>query len=464
MGNATQKTFISIEEQAAALESFDESTQSIEELNAIQDAEIVSQKADPEKPEETPASEKPSEPEKPPETPAEVPVEPTEKPVTPKQEADPPPKKWDVNEGDLPDGYDTPGKVFKTVSHQKETLERQAALIKRQDEQMEALRQKHESQPVAPVVPVAPKQPDAPVDYDAQITGLQTKLVEARKEDPFSEDAFNLQTQIDQTKDKKWETKFEAIQKTTETANNNFTEYKESRQQDVLNEKNQQTLKKDYEEIDALGKEKGFEEYVLTKSAKEVEKDYVVLKDSVVSAYYGRPPVSYQEENYAMQMYKNKAPDLLNKLQATQIPTEFTQDITNFLEAAKMLNVRDGVYYDDNGKQQVYRSRYDPATQQNIPDRFSNLKQAVEHQRLDSGHYRKKEISAYDKGQADLKNAQEKRDHNELGPDEGKQVVGNMTLDQMIAERDALDESKPESLQRLQELNAKIEQLLTTAT
>jgi hypothetical protein len=462
----------SLEDVHKAIDEFDEKTGKMEDLQALQNEAEELEKAavQEELPVDTPAPEPESQPEPtPPEAepkpeepkPEEKPEEQPSEPAQPTEEQ----KQWTVKKDDLPEGYDTAGHVFKAFGEQRETLDRQTDFIKKQQEQIDALTRQYQdrqAQPESqPASQPASETPAEQIDFDKQIQEKQVALGKAREEDPFSADAFNLQTDIENLRAQSHKAEIEAVKQAALETSQKFEQYQQSREQDALNEKNQQTLENDYKEIDAIGKEKGFEDYVLNKPAKEIEQEYLAMRDAIVKTYYGREPQNVEEVNNAMQMYRNKAPDLMGKLIALQIPVEFSKDINTYIEACKMLNYRDGVTFNEKGEQVAYRKRYDPVSQTEIADRFHSLKEAIEQHRISTGVYKKKEIEAYDKGTKDMREAMNKRDTNELGPGEGKTVVDTMTLEDMIRERDSIKDTDIAKLPRLQELNDAIERQLT---
>ena len=442
-------TFGSEEERIAAIDALDESNpETVDKLYAIREATIVekAEEADPEDG-DTPAPKLESEPETPPET--------QPKPVI--QEAAPSPKEWLVKPEDLPENYDTPGKAFKTLLHQAE-------YIKKQAEQMEAMRQKYESQPLPqPQEPVRTEQPQV-TNFDAQITNIRSKLTKQIEEDPYSPEVFKMQDQIIDLKESKMKAEIEAAKNEFKTvATSQFEQYRQSKEQEEIDKKNKQTIEKDYEEIDKISKNKEYKEYSLSKPAKEVEKDFVMLRDEIVKAYYGRPPQSFTEISNALQMYANQSPSMMTALQAMNIPTEYPEDVLKYLEYTKLLNVRDGVMYNENGEQMPYRTRWDPTTQKDVPDRLNSLEDAIEHQRIRTGYYKKKQLESYDKGRKDITNALGKRDINELQPDEGSTGIDATSLEQLVAERDKIPETSA-NLEKIMEINNRIEQMLTTKT
>ena len=451
-------TFNSVEEQAEAISSFNEETGTIEELQNIQNAEIVEKdpEAVSETPEETPAKEpeKESEPELTPEPQA----EPVEKEPAPQPEDG---KIWTLKPEDLPENYDTPGKAFKTLKHQAE-------YIKKQDEQMEALRQKLETQPAPPAQPPEQPVPPASNDYDTQIKDIEEKILRQYDEDPLSPDIYKMQRQVISLERDRLRDEIKASkEETVKLATGQFEEYRQSKENERIQKLNTEALENDYQEFDSLGKEKEYKEYAMTKPAKEVEKDFLALRDAVVTAYYNRPAQNWQELNNALYQYNIKAPALMTKLQAMEIPTEYPQDVATFLELSKMLNDRDGVRYNENGQQVPFRKRWDPVKGEEVPDRFPDLKATIEHQRVTSGHYKKQALSAYDKGSKDSLAAQRKRDHGELSSNDGNLGESVATLQQLIAERDKIPEGGPnanENLKKLMEYNKKIEEMAKQPT
>ena len=444
-------TFNSEEEKLAAISAIAETPENLEQLQATQDAEVKKAEEADSETEDTPAIVPESEPVLPPETPETKAVE--KDPETPPEVG----KQFTIKPEDLPEGYDTPGKVFKTVLHQAE-------FIKKQNEQMEELRLKYESQPPAPVKSVQPTELPHNVDYDTQIKDIEAKLEKQYDDDPLSPECYKMQRQIVALESSKLRAEIAAAKdETVKVATSQFEQYRQSKEQEEIDKKTQQTLAKDYEEMDTIGKDKDYKEYALSKPAKEVEKDFVMLRDEVVKAYYGREPQSYAEINNALTMYANKSPDLMLKLQAMNIPTEYPKDVLTYIEHLKLLNVRDGTRYNENGEQVPYRTRWDPISKKDIPDRLSTLRDAIEHQRVNSGYYKKKVLSAYDKGTKDITNALGKRDTNELQSDEGGLGIDKLSVQQLIEERDKLPETA-ENLGKLMELNKQIEEYTTKTT
>ncbi len=440
-------TINSEEERLDAINAVDDQDpDALEKLQKIQDLEITEPEAAPEG--DTPVKEEVVE---------EAPEVVEEKPVEEKAEV-PPEEEGNlltIKPEDLPDGYDTPGKAFKTLEHQK-------AHIKKMDEQMEAMRQKLESQTPVEPEPVQTEVQPEPDSYDNQIKDIETKLAKQYEEDPLSPEVAKMQREIVTVERQRLRSEIAASkEEVRKEANNQFEQYKQSKEQERIDKLNTEAREKNYQEFDELGKEKEYSEYKMDKPAKEVEKDFLMLRGEIEKAYYGRPAQTWAESNNALTQYNNKAPSIMTKLQALNIPTEYPKDVTTYLELYKVLNDRDGIRFNENGEQVIHRKRWDVSRGEEVADTFPNLKATIEHQRVTSGHYKKKELSAYDKGSTDALNAQGKRDHNELESDDGRQEAGKSTYQELLAELDKLPNTAA-SLERTMQINKQLEEMEKT--
>jgi len=439
-------TFETEEAKTKALDDFDEETGKVEDLQKIRNAEIKV----PEEPKEEGAEGEPPEtppiPEPKPEekTPESTPEVKKEEPETPPEES----KEFTLKSEDLPGTYKTPGEAFKALNEKEDLIARQGEKIQEQQTQLaETLKQATERADAAEaqlktvqeqagvVKKPAEESAKVPDSKMSQITALQKEI--SAIEDSFDEKAITKSRDLNILM-------MDELARTTTIANNAISEaqtvkqevgeYKNLRDGDLQTEKNKEALRNEFAEMDNFSKEYK-DEYGLSKSASEIDQEYIDWRRKVALQYYGVLPDSRTEEGknqlgYAMYMLKQGSPDLIEKCRTANIPTVPDKDMENYLKICGLIDERDGVKYDPVEKKRIQLTKFDTTLQKNVPAGFPSLKATLENRRVDSGYYKNRELEANRKGAKSALDAASKRDTKELENDTSSQaVVGEMTVE-----------------------------------
>jgi len=181
--------------------------------------------------------------------------------------------------------------------------------------------------------------------------------------------------------------------------------------------RNNELRAKTFAEMDSVGADPELSEYKLPKPAVELEREYIMWRNDVVSAYYGGalyerdPEKKAQLEAAVLHQLEIKNPDLVKKCQAFGIPAEPTQGMKSYLALVDNLAYRDGWRPDPaNPGNFIRMTRYDAATGQEVPVIMADLKTAIKHKRLEEGVYRDQVNQAYQRGAQTFAAAVAKRD------------------------------------------------------
>ena len=445
--DAEVKTFVSEDEKTLAINELPE-TATIEELDAIRNAEIKPQEETEDKPEN------PEEEEAKIEEPAE------EQPAQSEEE-----EKEYVYKGKLPGSFKTPGEVFKSFEHSQGKIADQQEIIRKQAE--EIARYKQQSQ--------APKEPQPKPNYqksvvtEDELTKLSEKL--ANIEDEFSDEYRSTMKELI---NKQNSYIINAHKKANEAS-----EYITTRQQDERTKQQQTAVEQEYKAYDNIGQQYG--EYKTEKSYQQVNNDYIDWIDSAALYAIGKrldrsrsgdlTPQGGAEFNQVAQMLESNDYHLLKSLESAGIPAEApNKDIKNLMELNFLADIRDGYRnpetgdyfgFDQNGMP-IQKTRYNPANGEMVPAVFGEgdqgLAAVIDHRRKLSGYYKKREMNAHKNGMQQTLDAIEKRDTNELENNlQDKKGDPMQVLQEMMAERDKISELDPDRIQKLKDINQKID-------
>jgi len=436
-------TFESDEARAKAIDGFDESTGKVEDLQKIRDAEVVV----PEKSEETTETQEGKV-----EETTTIQKEKTEETtVTPKElekkeeteekvvEA---PVEFTIKKEDLPLNYDTPGKVFKSIKEKEDLIQRQAEKIQTDQVKLDEALRRAEAVG-AKVQEVAPeKKAEVAEIAESKMSDIaQKKQTLVQMEDPYSEAAVKLRTELDglmfdevvrlNTVTKNYQDEFATLKTSTE-------KFHETYEQGLQEGKNKTALESEYVQMDDFGSK--YDDYKLSKSSKEIEKEYIEWGTKVATQYFGRLPKDMAELNHALNTLFLKSPDLINRCELAQIAVDPTDDLRKYTETIKLMDYRDGIRKNTDGT--VFRvTKYDPYLKKDVPDTFPSIEAALENKRVTSGYYKDKEHEAYKKGGKDTTEAIMKRDNSELDNTQaGHAQTEALTLEQATKRHDEIDE------------------------
>jgi len=354
-------------------------------------------------------------------------------------------KTFTISEEDLPEGFDTPGKVFKSFRHAEDTLKRQTEFIKtnlnagQQRTQGEAdaiARASRAEEELARLKTVALSTQPASPQTNAEIADTQVdiKRIEALQKE--------LDEQIEKDPDSAFT--FEYHQKSRElsklqTKNINYltTLYNQARQeidqtkgitsdfvlktqQEKVNVEAQKARKSLYDEMSTLD----IPEFKLTKRAEDVENEYISWRRDVALARLGRPAQNAQEEFEALEQLQLKNPELIQKLGLIGTPVEPSEDIKRYILNCEALDYRQGWRKDPVSGKFKRLTEWDPDTNQFVPLVLPSLKAAIEQKRLEEGYYAKQVDGAFQKGAKSIVDAAGRRDRGAVelhgGADQGQ--------------------------------------------
>lgn len=408
--------FTSEDERMTAIRDLGDNPDNLEKLNAIREAKIGAKPAEGDvKPPE------PKEPTKPPEAPV-APVE---------------PKTFTLTDKDLPAGFDSPGKVFKSYSEAQDLIKRQSEKIKElvsgstartpgeQAAMERAERAERDLEQLRKGAPAAPQQGTAGniatvSDSIKQIETMQAELEAEAEKDPDIAFTSNYQKKMRELS--KLQTKnFNSLAGLLTQAQHEIgetrkatSEFVQGQQRTKEEDNRRNELQKQYDEINKID----IPEFKLSKPSDVVEGEFVKWRDDVSLAFYGRPAADTVEKFNALEQLQLKNPDLLKKCQLMGVSAEPTDDIARYVQVCEMIDYADGYRKDPATGKYTRLMRYDPATQTQVPLVMPSLKAAIQQKRLEDGYYEKQRDGAFQAGAESLAAAASRRDQ------------GAVTLDQ----------------------------------
>lgn len=428
-------TFVDEPARVKAIEDLGDKPENLDKLKEVMEAPIG--------PPEPVAEETPKETPKVAETPKETPKQ-TETTVESKT--------YTLTDKDLPAGYDTPGKAFKSLGEAQELIKRQGDKIKellsnqtRPQAEQAAVENVEKAEKKLEQTGGKPTQ-ETSTDIAAvneeikRIDTLQAELEEMAK-DPDA--AYTADYQKKARELSKLQTKnlnvltgllTRAQQEILETrkSTTDFGEFVQGQKQAIEQEKRAAKLENTYREVDSIGAIEG--DFKLSKSSKEVEQDFVKWREEVALAVYGRPAKNRAEKDAALDQLKGKNPELISKLRIMGVAEEPTEDIKRFVAICEVLD-----YQEDH--------------------RIKDLKDAIKHKRLEDGYYDKKLDGSFQAGAQSVAEAAQRRDkgavelnaHEDIGQTQDSQAWAQRILENADSEaaKYEYDHGKPEKFNEI---------------
>jgi hypothetical protein len=152
-------------------------------------------------------------------------------------------------------------------------------------------------------------------------------------------------------------------------------------------------------------------DYKTTAKTKDLREGYLKWQNDVCLAFYGRPPKSIEEANYAMDQLQMKNPKLVEecRVRGTRITPD--QDIERYLKKCELRLYQQGYRKNSAGMFVKEKRVMVPDGSGNmIPYIMPSLKDALTHMKAESGDYKRQTDEAYQQGATDFARAQERRD------------------------------------------------------
>lgn len=405
------KVFASEEERVSAIEALGDDPSKFDELEAIRNSTIGTVPANTtpdEKPSESPAA--PAAGEQPPAKPAES-------------------KSFTITDKDLPEGFDTPGKVFKSFVEAQELIKRQTNFIKEnlnkpaatEAETAAQERARKAEEELARIKSTAPAgQPQGGTSADIstvqaeikRIETMQDELEKQAEEDPdiaFTGDYQKRQRELSRMQTRNlnvlttlYSNAKTEIQQTRSVADGIVTKQKQSQEDEAASTARQNL----YNEMTALD----VPELKLSKKSEDVEADYLQWRRDVSLAYYGRPAANAEEEFKAVEQLQIKNPDTIQKCALIGVKAEPSEDVKRYMLNCEYLDYQMGWRKDPATGKFFRLTKFDPATNQTVPLILPSLKAAIQQKRVEEGFYEKKVDGAFQAGAQSVAAAAQRRD------------------------------------------------------
>ena len=406
---AEVKVFASEEERAMAIEALGDDPTKFDELEAIRNSTIGTapvETTDGQQPLETPAT-------------ATAPIEPQVKSE---------PKSFTITDKDLPEGFDTPGKVFKSYVEAQELIKRQTNFIKEnlnkpaatEAETAATERARKAEEELARIKNATPGQPQSTTSADIsevqteiqRIEAMQDELEKQAEEDPdiaFTGDyqkkiraLSRMQTNRLNALTTLYSNAKAEIQQARSVADDIVSKNKKSQEEEAAT-----TARKAlYDEMTALD----IPELKLSKKSEDVEADYLQWRRDVSLAYYGRPAASVEEEFKAIEQLQIKNPDTIQKCALIGVKSEPSQDVKRYMQNCEYLDYQMGWRKDPATGKTFRLTKFDPATNKTVPLILPNLKTAIQQKRIEEGFYQKQVDGAFQQGAQSVAAAAQRRD------------------------------------------------------
>lgn len=394
------------------------------------------------------------------------------------------PKTYTLTDKDLPAGFDSPGKVFKSYGEAQELVKRQAEKIKEllanpnrpAAEQTALERAEKAERELEKLKGGAPKQETSAglstVNSEIQrIDALQGELEKLADNDPDA--AYTAEYQKKARELSRLQTKnlnvltgllTKAQQEIVETRKNTteFGEFVQGQRKTIEQQQREEALRERYKEADTIGEVGG--EFKLSKSSKDVEQEYVNFRDDVSLAFYVRPAKNDEEKFAALDQLKLKNPDLISKLRIMGVSEEPSEDIKKFISICEMLDYQEGYRTDPRtGKvERLYKT--DIATGKQVPLVLPSLKAAIQQKRIEEGFYDKQVDGAFQKGAQSVAEAAQRRDkgavelnaHEDVGQTQDSMAWAQRILENADSEsaKYEYDHGKPEKFNEINKARA----------
>lgn len=347
-----------------------------------------------------------------------------------------------LKRSELPQGYDTPGKAFKSLNEGQALIERQQKFIKEKlaggDQNIQAALKRAEQAEAALAEAKARYEKPAQAETKSEglsplpqsklpkINEIRSKLKELSKDPIANEDQIlDFRGQLDdlmtseiernqQLYDRAAQRAEAAEKKAMETASQ-VSGWVNKSQMTESQRVQQDALKKEFGDIDGFASDQKYSEFKLSKPSGEVEREYITWAQEVTSLYYGAP-VNIETQDgmkamrHALAMLERGAPDITEKCRVSGVPQQPSEDVKKYLEICQLLDYRDGYRIDPvSGKKEIIQ-RYHAPTGKYVPDTFPSLSAAYEDRKIRDGVYEKRIREAYSKGGAAMVEAIAKRD------------------------------------------------------
>lgn len=437
-------SFKTQEEKDQAIDDYDVSSGNEDGLTQIMNAEIKVEAA------KTPAIPEENAPIEPVDENLSVPpVEELPKEVVPNVESTEP---LTYKKEDLPPGYKNFGEVLKKLKNQDELIERQGTKIQQDQEKLSVFQEK------PPVVEKEIVEEIKPIDY-SKITELRNKLAEAI---PYGEDATNLQLEINNEMFKNQQEGNQSVSSRMDKLEQSHKDYLENQTANEQKSIRDKAAEDQYKEMDDfIGSDENKEMFGMTRPFKEVESEHGVWGNNVAFQFYKRPAKDYSEITHSLTMLERGSPTLIKDCELANIPTEAPNaDVEKYVKAMEVYNYKEGWRTNPNGTMSQV-TRYDPIIGKEVPDKFPSINAAYENMKVNSGYYKNKELTAFDKGVKAHSEVANTRDTNILSNDHQSNTESQVrTLD--IVEKELLslpNNSDPDNLAKAEELQKEAEAL-----
>lgn len=418
-------TYSTVEEQQKALEAFDETKGSQEDLERIMNAKIEPK----EKTADASAAPSPdashAETPKPPEKTAATPIPaqtPAPAPATPATDV----QKWAA---DL--GFNSFEDAKKAFTELKEKTEAQQRYL-----------QEHIERPTPAPAPAAGANAPAPSQKEvakqeskisvirdamtASLTKRKALAEELRLDSSLITDPEYVNKKI--AADAEADTlgmqmldEMQALRSMLDANAKNIQDMTALAEANRLREQSAEMFNREMDEIDEFSVNPKHPEFSFTegKTAREVESEYIAWANRVASAVYGgqinmmRSKEEREAVAAALSLLNDKDPKALDACRATGAAAEPSEDIRKYLDICELLDHRDGLKINPvtGVKEQQTRYARDPATGaiQKVPVRFATLEDAYAHRMATDGTFEKKIKSSYVKGTQDMAAAAARR-------------------------------------------------------
>lgn len=350
-----------------------------------------------------------------------------------------------IKRDELPEGFDTPGKVFKSYREAQDLITRQTKFIKEKlggegsstqelqaalqraatlETELAETKKKYER----PAQTETRKQDltAIPESKGSQIKELRVKLQDLVK-DPIAneEEIHRLNIQLNgflfdeiernQLLTERAENRAAAAENKAVEAEGKATSWVQKSEQSEQSKRAQEALQKEYQDIDSFTNDKNYAEFRMTRPAAQVEQDYVKWAQEVTNLYYGAPvdvrsPDGNKAMKHALSMLERGAPDITEKCRVAGVPQQPSEDVKKYLEICELLDYRDGYRMSPTTGQRELVQRWHGPTQKYVPDAFPSLSAAYEDRKIRDGFYAKRIREAFVNGGQQMADAITKRD------------------------------------------------------
>jgi hypothetical protein len=397
-----------------------------------------------------------------------VPAEkPLETPTPPPAKEQPPAelKTFTITAADLPEGFDTPGKVFKSFKEGRDLIERQTHFIKEKLQQSDrseseqaalarAEKAERELEAARKATPAQQAQPAQSTSADIgtvqaeikRIEGIQDELekqLEADADVAYTADYQKKVAALSRAQTKNLTiltslyTKAQSeIQETRQTATDGLKKVSDTVASVGRRDEQKAALDAEYKEMDAID----LPEYKLSRPSKDVESDYIQWREDVALAYFGRPARDDKERRLALGQLQLKNADIISKCQVAGVKTEPARDVQNYIELCEIMDYRDGWRKDPATGKLEQLLKYDPATGKQVPLRMPSLKAAIQQKRIEDGYYANQADSSFQQGAQSIAAAASRRDRGAVelnaGSDQGQTVESDGWANRFLIDSD----------------------------